>query len=319
MRSFESKQAGTTGEIVYTGREHVNSVIKTQFVDEEYAGWQKIKDYLSVLPTKRIDIDGRPSLIVRYCPSETVNDLTNQNDKKAVESFDAFFGDLVSMWEKTAIPFESEKLIRNYAEIALRVMPKFRQAAEERLGVSGAIPIVTGGVDIGSLDEFFDIQERGFAIEPPQLVLSHGDENLGNILVPKDPESGAYKVIDARFAGYYDLAWVLGNIFARTYLFNADFPGVIGSPNVEDEKAEFASALPRQTETTEAIKQRVLDYLKEHEEDDPTLKLRTAAYVANNIGRSIAFLRDKSFTTVCEEYGVQHLLTAMYEAKQILG
>lgn len=318
-RSFEKKLRGTTGEITFTGREQTTSVIKTEFVEEEYAGWKQISAYLKTLPTKKIIRDGQPELIVRFLDSDTVSSLAERNDPLALEGFDAFFSDLTLMWNETRMPFDGEKLKRDYARIALEVMPKFETLAQERLGGVGVTrDIVVDGKSIGSIQDFFDIQRRGFSIEPPSLVLSHGDENLANVLVPKDRSVGPYRVIDARFAGYYDQAWVLGNIFSRTYLFNAKFPQDVHRDTDDiDGTARFSSAFPEQTPATLAIQGRVMAYLKEHAGEDPSLVARTSAYVANNIGRSIAFLRDKSFRDTCEKYGVQHFLTAMIESREI--
>lgn len=54
-----------------------------------------------------------------------------------------------------------------------------------------------------------------------------------------------------------------------------------------------------------------------HKEQDPDIASRMAAYVGNNIGRSIAHMRDASFSKVCDTYGIQHFLTAMHEAHKI--
>lgn len=317
-RSFDNRKAGTTGEITFTGRHRTTSVIKTEYVDEEYHGWQQVKGYLNTLPTRRIVRNNTPSLIIKFCPSDTVNDLTNQNDQRALNSFDAFFGDLINMWEQTRTPYDESRLKRNYSKIGLDVIPKFKVLAQQRLGIAESLPIVIDGSEnIGSIQEFFDIQRLGFSMEPPIMVLSHGDENLGNVLSPRSETDGAYRVIDARFAGYYDPAWVLGNIYARTYLFNAQYPKNTQLTNSGTNEAHFSAAFPTQTTTTETIKQRVIGYIQTHRQIDPTLAMRTAAYVANNIGRSIAFLRDKSFSALCEAYGIQHFLTAMREAKRI--
>lgn len=315
-RFYRSQKAGTTGEMTLTGRGGIQSVIKDSYVEEEFLGYQKIQNHLRTLPTRRINFSGKDALIIKFCESDTVDQLTNLNDPKSLEGFKAFFDDLTSMWDKTRRPFDEKSLTRNYAKIAIEVMPKFQQFAVDRLGISLNGIIYIQSVPVGTLGDFFNFQKQGFEATPPHMVLSHGDENLTNLLVPKNPIDGVYKVIDARFAGYYDPAWVLGNIYGRTYLFNATFPAYVGKSPSANGVAVFENPLPSQTSTTQEIKNIVVEYITKHEAKDPTLALRTAAYIANNIGSSIAFLRDKSFTKICEDYGKQHLLTAMYEVHQ---
>ena len=147
------------------------------------------------------------------------------------------------------------------------------------------------------------------------MVLSHGDENYGNVLVPKDSEQD-YVAIDARFAGYYDPAWVLANLVSRTYLFNGLYPSSVDV--MHDGKiavvSEFAPLMPK---ATEEINARVLQYVSEREAVDPYLSTRVAAYMANNIGRSIAHYRDKSFAAACDMYGKQHYLSAISVARKL--
>lgn len=314
-RFYDKKIAGTTGEMTLTGKEKVNSVIKTAFVGEEYSGYLKIKNFMQTMPTRRITHQGEDALVIKFCEAKTVDQLTNLDDPKSLESFKEFFADLTIMWDRTAQPFDENQLTRNYAKIALDVLPKFQQFAIERLGVSLDDELYLGDINVGSLKNFFSLQKDGFEKVPPRIVLSHGDENLTNLLVPNNPDDGKYKVIDARFAGYYDPAWVLGNIFGRTYLFNAVYPLTNVSNKRVGRRVYFVNPLPTQSSTTQQIKEIVVDYISEKEREDPTLGLRAAAYIANNIGRSIAFLRDKSFTKTCEDYGISHLLTAMYEVK----
>jgi hypothetical protein len=67
------------------------------------------------------------------------------------------------------------------------------------------------------------------------------------------------------------------------------------------------------------IKQTILEYADRQLDTDPTLRQRMAAYAANNTGRSIANMRDPSFSAICETYGVQHFLQSMVDFKRIEG
>jgi len=320
-RVVKKEQLGTSGELQFIGRkdDRVTSVIKQEYVEEEYEGYKKVKQYLPVLPTKRIVLDGVDSLIVKYIESEPLTDLINNNDPNAIEIFKAFSHDLKTMWESTKTKFNREKLQRDWGKVALDVIPKFKQSAIERLGVDPDVELIINGDKVGTINSYFEGQRKILSSDPPTMALAHGDENFDNVLVPTNTqEHGRYRVIDPRYAGYYDLGFILGNLYARMFLFSVDFaPDDKISIREEGSSAAVDGQQMQESSTASTVRGEILALIKEATMDNPDLLARIAAYASNNIGRSVGYLRDKRFRDVCERYGVQHFLQSMIELNRI--
>lgn len=308
--SFISKEAGTTGGfLLIKHAESLTSVLKTAYASEEFSGYQLMQDHYPTIATRLISHEGENALLMPFVPSRTPNDLIDEENSLATEVFDAFLEDSIGMWEVSAEAFDPLALKRDYAEISVDGLEAIATSAAERLALGPDQEFTLQGTEgTFTINEMSRLWRECLVQQPQSMVLAHGDENFGNVLLPQGADNGAdYRVIDARFAGYYDKAWVLANMYARPYLFNADFPDEIERYEAGNQ-VYFDSFSPKMPSSVEIIQRRLREYVQGEKINDPTLHLRMAAFAAQNTARSIAYLRDNSFRTANDRYGRQHYL-----------
>lgn len=314
--------------VVSSSENVFSSVIKTSNPESEYKGSQKIKDYLKVVPAKLIqDKEGNPYYICHFVGAPNLEYALNHNQPEALIALQKLTADLQEIWTQTRKPYVKEQLARDYTKMTAdstekpSTIDRIAKATIENLfgGDESVLDKVfyLNGEKIGAPKQLFEEMKRDVLTPPEFMVLTHGDEIGSNILVKTENNEVSYRLVDTLLSGYYDQSWILAfQLFTRMHVSNTHY-AKDSQVQVTPDAVVIENFQPIQTEVSQKAKELILNFIDDNTKSTEDLR-RVAAYAYTNIARSTAFLREKSWRNICEEYQLEHFIEGLRVYKEIM-
>lgn len=127
------------------------------------------------------------------------------------------------MWNKTAQPMDAALVSRDWKTETLVTLAKLLNCPQLENALD--LPVVVNGTTYPSLRETLNTCLNKLSnTQEDTMVLCHGDEHLGNILVAENE----YWAIDpGNYTGYNSISSVLNNLVGGLYLFEFEYEGVV--------------------------------------------------------------------------------------------
>jgi len=314
--------------VVSSSQDSFSSVIKTSSAQGEYAGSQKIKDYLKVVPAKLIqDSEGSNYFISHFIAGANLEYALNNNQPEALTALQKLTSDLSRTWTQTRRPIIQEELARDYTKMTAdssekpSTIDRISEAAVDSLfeGNESVLDktFYINGEEIGVPRKLFEDMKKAVLTAPEFMVLTHGDEVGTNVLIKKENDEVDYRLVDTLLAGYYDQSWILAfQLYTRMHAFNTHY-AKDSQIKVTQDEVRIENHRAFQTEITQKSKNYILDFIDDRTESISDLR-RVAAYAFVDLARSTAFLREKSRHDMCAEYRLEHFIEGLRVYKEIM-
>ncbi|KKS95745.1 MAG: hypothetical protein UV73_C0014G0022 [Candidatus Gottesmanbacteria bacterium GW2011_GWA2_43_14] len=195
--------------------------------EAEAVGYQLLSPYFRVPRAKLLKTKEGSLLVVMGKDAVAANKLLETAPEITAAAADSFINDMVEMWKDTARNLDETQIGRNWRLETGKTLE--RLSDDEEIQAIADFPVVVNGKTFPSLGKTLKkCESRLLWFKDPIMVLCHGDEHLGNLLIAED----GYWVVDpGNYTGYNTPASAVNNFVGGTVLF--DYP-YEGTANVEE-------------------------------------------------------------------------------------